>query len=126
MSKFRQPSRGKSGISQTYNDGYVEIYAERDTAQPGLQPKTEKKLKVKLPYEERQLGLRRYYEAKQNQIEVQRVIRVQRCPIAITSQDVARTEDGTQYRIDLVQSMRDVFPPSLDLTLVAYRQESAK
>lgn len=40
----------------------------------------------------------------------------------ITNQDVAITEDGRQYRIDLVQNA-DVYPPSLDLTLAKIEQE---
>lgn len=122
-STYKKPSRGKSEISQAYNSGYVTIYEVTDAAAPGLQPVPALKEKLQLPYEERLLGLRRYYDAKQNQIEVQRVIRVQRTPFPITSQDVAETEDGRKYRIDLVQSMVDVYPPSLDLTLTAYRQE---
>ena len=122
MSKFQQPSRGKSGISQSYNDGYVILYSEKDAAEPGRQPKPKLTQKLKQPYAERQLGIRRYYAAKQNQINIQRVIRVQYTPIPITSQDIAETEDGSRYRIDLVQSVADVYPPSLDLTLVAYVQ----
>ena len=36
---------------------------------------------------------------------------------AVSSQDVAVTEDGKQYRVDLVQIVTDVFPASMDLTL---------
>lgn len=122
MSGFKQPNRGSSRISQTYNDGYVRIYRESDSAAPGRQPVPELTLLIKQPYEERQLGIRRYYEAKQNQMTIQRVLRVQRTSVAISSQDVALTEDGKRYRIDLVQSMQNVYPPSLDLTLVAYSQ----
>ncbi len=31
----------------------------------------------------------------------------------VSSQDVAVTQDGRQYRIDLVQRVQDVFPPSM-------------
>ena len=41
----------------------------------------------------------------------------------VTSQDVAITEDGRQYRIDLVQSVDEVYPPSVDLTLSKVEQE---
>ena len=40
----------------------------------------------------------------------------------ISTQDVAVTEDGRQYRVDWVQSVRDVYPPSVDLTLAAVEQ----
>ena len=57
----------------------------------------------------------------QNQISVERVVR---CPrvAGVTNQDVAQTEDGTYYRIDLVQAVTDVYPPSMDLTLAKYIQ----
>lgn len=74
-----------------------------------------------LRYEERSLGIQRYYAAAQNQIEVERVVRVPRYP-GVTNQDVARTEDGTYYRIDLVQAVVDVYPPCMDLTLAKYTQ----
>ena len=40
----------------------------------------------------------------------------------LSSQDVAITEDGKQYRIDLVQRVMDAFPPAEDLTLVRVTQ----
>ena len=40
----------------------------------------------------------------------------------ITNQDIAETEDGVKYRIDLVQTVDLVYPPSLDLTLTRYEQ----
>ena len=41
----------------------------------------------------------------------------------MSSQDVAVTEDGKQYRIDLVQTTTDVFPESMDLTLLRIEQK---
>ena len=49
------------------------------------------------------------------------MIRVQYRP-GVSSQDVAVTQDGHQYRIDLVQRVQDVFPPSMDLTLAKVEQ----
>ena len=77
--------------------------------------------KVKLPYAEQRLGIQRYYQGMQNQMEIQRVIRVPKS-VPVNSQDVAQTEDGRKYRIDLVQNVLDVYPPSLDLTLVKVSQ----
>jgi acetolactate synthase regulatory subunit len=62
------------------------------------------------------LGVTRYYAAAQAMARVERVIRVQR-RAGINAQMLAITEDGRKYRIDLVQTVQDVFPPSLDLTL---------
>ena len=80
--------------------------------------------KAVLRYEEQRLGIQRYYNAMQNQIQVERVIRVPRAG-QITNQDVAETEDGQRYRIDLVQAVQDVWPPCLDLTLARYSQSNA-
>ena len=59
--------------------------------------------------------------AEQNQIQVQRVVRVPRS-VKITSQDIAETEDGETYRINKVQAVTEGMPPALDLELAAYTQ----
>lgn len=127
--------RQNAQVSQCYNDGVVTIYDVRDDAVAGFIPSPKYQAKVTLPYQERKLGIKRYYDARQNQVRVERVIRVPKPsgvfqpvegpePIRITSQDAARTEDGKLYRIDLVQGVPDVYPPSLDLTLAVYEQNT--
>ena len=74
-----------------------------------------------LRYEECRLGVTRLYQARQTQVEIERVVRVQRRP-DISPQDVAITEDGRQYRIDTVQAAMGTRPPSLDLSLVRITQ----
>ena len=118
---WKAPNRPNHEITQPYNDGMVTIFAAKDVAKPGYAPQVELTKKVTLPYAEQRLGIQRYYDAMQNQIQVERVIRVQRAG-QITNQDVAETEDGRRYRIDLVQSVDNVWPPSLDLTLAKYAQ----
>ena len=119
---WKAPTRPKdNGITQPYTSGLVTIYTVTDSARPGYQPVQTLTQKIQLRYEEQRLGIQRYYKAQQNQIEVERVIRVPRAG-RITNQDVAITEDGRQYRIDLVQNA-DVYPPSLDLTLAKIEQE---
>ena len=113
--------RTDNGITQNLNDGQITIYNAEDNAQPGYYPKISLSPKVKLRYEERSLGIQRYYAASQNQTEIKRVIRVPKYP-DVTNQDVAQTEDGTYYRIDLVQNVVDVYPPCMDLTLAKYTQ----
>ena len=113
--------RTENGVSQNFDDGIVEIYAVSDTASPGYEPKPQLTQKLVLRYEERSLGIRRYYEAMQNQINVERVVRCPRVS-GVTNQDVAQTEDGRYYRIDLVQAVTDVYPPCMDLTLTKYSQ----
>lgn len=109
-------------ISQSYNDGVVTIYRIDDAAAPGYQPKEQPTKLVTLKYENRRVGVQRYYDAKQAQTTVSRVLRVQHTGTEITPQNKAVTEDGHEYRIDLIQFVPDVYPPSDDLTLVAYRQ----
>ena len=41
----------------------------------------------------------------------------------ITNQDVAITEDGRQYRIDMVQTAQGIYPASIDITLAKIEQE---
>ncbi len=114
--------RNDGTVTQNYNDGVVTIYCETDTAKPGFKPQPSLKHKLTLRYEERRLGLQRYYEGRQNQVQIERVLRVPRA-VGVSSQDVAVTEDGKQYRIDLVQAVTDVYPPSMDLTLARIEQK---
>lgn len=119
---WKAPRRPEHKITQDYNDGMVAVLTATDTAQPGYQPVETLTEVVKLPYAQRKLGLYRYYQGRQNQTRVQRVLRVPEPPMEITNRDLARTENGTLYRIDLVQTVPDVWPKSLDLTLAEYTQ----
>ena len=118
---WKAPNRPRNEITQSYNDGVVTIYSVSDVAQPGYQPQIELTEKIKLRYEERSMGLQRYYQAMQNQVQIERVLRVQRTN-KITSQDVAITEDNTRYKIYMVQAVSDVYPPSVDITLSKFEQ----
>ena len=100
----------------------VTVYAVTDAGPPGGLPVETPTKKAVLRYEERRLGLQRYYEGKQNQVDVERVLRTPRLK-GVSSQDLAVTEDGQQYRIDLVQNANDVYPPSMDLTLTRIVQK---
>lgn len=109
-------------INQGYNDGVLTVYAVSDSARPGYQPVEKLLPKAVLRYEEQRLGLQRTYLAKQAQVDVERVVRTPRLP-GVSSQDVAVTEDGRQYLIDLVQSVDGIYPPSMDLTLARLAQK---
>ena len=93
-----------------------------DAARPGYQPEPKLTKKVSLRYEEQRLGIQRYYSGRQNQVDIERVIRTQRVG-NVNNQNVAITEDGRQYRVDLVQSVMDVWPESVDITLAKIEQE---
>ncbi|MBQ0166102.1 MAG: phage head closure protein [Treponema sp.] len=119
---WKKPYRPNADVTQSYNDGILTVYSVADIAQPGYKPVEKLTFKVKVPYEERSLGINRFYSAKQNQTNVERVVRIPKSNVAVTNQDIAITEDGEKYRIDLVQKVSDIFPPSFDLTLEAFTQ----
>ena len=121
MRKWKAPNRPTHEISQAYNDGIVTIYALSDEALPGYRPVPKEDPIATLRYAERKLGIQRYFQGQQNQIQIERVIRVPKS-VKISNQDIAVTEDGEKYRIDLVQLVNDVFPESFDLTLSKYTQ----
>lgn len=118
---YQRPNRPAHDITQPFNSGVVKIYAVANIAAPGYAPKMALKEKVTLRYEEMRLGINRYYQAMQNNIQIERVIR---CPRwgDVTNQDVAITEDGKQYRIDLIQSVDDVYPACIDVSLTKIEQ----
>ena len=109
------PTRPNNEISQSYNDGVVNIYTVTDGAEPGYQPKEQAEHKYTLRFADRALGISRIYLSRQNQAEIERVIRVPR--VSISPQDIAITHDGRKYRIDTVQEIVGIYPPSLDLSL---------
>ena len=114
--KRKKPTRPTNDISQQYNSGLLVVYSVSDEAEVGYQPKPTLAEKVRLRYEELRLGLNRLYLARQDQVEISRVVRVPR-RLEVSPQDVAITEDGRQYRIDSVQAVQDIWPPSMDLSL---------
>ena len=116
--------RERDEITQNFNDGIVTIYTVTDGAASGYMPEPVLTEMVKLCYQERKLGIKRYYSAKQNMIHAERVIRVPSYgTLVINNQQIAETEDGNRHRIDLVQIVPDVYPPCQDITLVDYYQD---
>lgn len=118
----KAPFRPNNEISQAFTDGVVTIYTVKDAAEPGMKPQLDLLPKLLLRYSEQRLGIQRFYSGRQNQVEIERVIRVPATG-KVSSQDIAITEDKEQYRIDLVQRVIDVFPPAEDLTLVRVTQK---
>lgn len=114
--------RTDNGVTQNFGDGVVKIYTVTNSAQPGYQPVPALTLKCVLRYEEQRLGIQRYYTGQQNQIQIERVIRTPRYG-DVTNQDIAVTESGKQYGIDLVQTVTDVYPASQDITLAKIEQQ---
>lgn len=119
---WKAPNRPSHEITQPFNDGVVGLYSVQDGAMPGYRPVPMLALKRRLRYQERYLGINRLYSGRQNQVDIQRILRVMKVP-GVSSQDVAITEDGQQYRIDSVQNVLDVYPPCMDLTLAKVEQK---
>ena len=119
---WRAPNRPNHEITESYNDGIVNIYTVQDGAAPGYRPMPVLVLMKRMRYQERYLGINRLYSGRQNQVDIQRIVRVQKVP-GVSNQNVAITEDGQQYRIDSVQDVIGAYPPSLDLTLATVEQK---
>jgi hypothetical protein len=101
---------------QTYNDGICKLCRLDNVAAPGLMPK--KALTViheRVPFERRKVGVTRFYDAMQENVEITAVIRVPD-HFDVSTQDYCIL-DGKQYGIHQVQEVNDTMPPSRDLSL---------
>lgn len=119
---WKMPDRPEGRITQPLSSGTVNICDVVNAAEPGYKPVDKLLSKGRLRYENQRVGVQRYYQALQNQIQIDRVIRVPKA-FAITSQDVAVTEDGEEYQIRQVQEVLSCWPACLDLTLTRIDQE---
>ncbi len=100
---------------QTYKNGVVTVYELGNIASDGDMPKEGLTLKYTLRYDERTVGINRYYTALQANVRINYVLRCPRLR-SVSTQDIAIPNDGKQYRIDLIQYPEDD-PLSMDLTL---------
>ena len=72
-----------------------------------------------LGFDNKILGFKRYYEARANQIEINRVIKIPAVG-EITNYDFVDINEGSgaiKYGVKMVQRMFETNPPSIDLTL---------
>lgn len=103
--------------TQSFNDGVADIYKVDNTATAGSLPKKKLTLKVSpLCYEERTVGMSRFWVAMQAQTKVTRLLRFPRLD-SIDRADVVIPIDGKQYEIMQVQYPPDIEPPCMDLSL---------
>jgi hypothetical protein len=105
-------------LTQPFNDGVLKVYSVGNIAEPGDLAKSGLTLKFQnaIPYEERTVGITRFYSAKQDQNTIEQLLRIPRMN-GISRNDVVIPIDGEQYRIEQVQSVKDVEPHCLDLSL---------
>lgn len=101
---------------QAFSDGVCAVYGEENVARPGGMPAMEPVLKGKLCYEERTVGMARYAQYLQQDVEISRILRVPR-KIEVSTQDVVVPTDGKKYRVKQVQYPREAVPPCMDLSL---------
>lgn len=105
-------------LTQQFNDGIVNIYSIGNIAAFGNMPKDGLKQPAKvenLRYEERTVGMSRYWTAKQEHAQIEQLIRTQRIN-SVTAHDVAIL-NGQQYDIVQVQYPKETEPPCMDLSL---------
>ena len=110
--------------TQTFNDGILTVYSAGNTADDGNMPKEGLTKKVgPLRFEERIVGMSRFWDAKQSKVEINRLLRVPRND-KVSSQDVVILiggdvipENAIQHEIKQVQYVKGVEPPSMDLSL---------
>jgi len=117
---WKAPTRPNNKITQNFNDGVLSVCNVENIAETGYQPKIGLTVKHRLRYEERVVGFSRYYSALQNQIEIEKVLRVPYRQ-GITNQDVVVLPDCEQYSVQQVQVI-DVYPKCLDLSLSKIEQ----
>ena len=101
---------------QTFNDGVVTFFSVSNTAAAGAMPNETLTFKQSLHYEERTVGITRYYAAKQANARVDYVLRCQKRR-EISTQEVAVPNDGEQYKIIQIQYPDVQGIPVMDLTL---------
>lgn len=103
--------------TQSFNDGVINIYSLDNIALPGNKPKEGLTIKVgPLRYEERIVGMSRFWTAMQAQAKIEKMLRVQRIN-SVSAQDIAIPNDGEQYKIVQIQYPKNVEPSCMDLSL---------
>lgn len=108
--------------TQTFNDGTVCICAVADVSQPGFRPRKCLRQIHVLRYQERTVGVTRFWAAKAAQERVDRVIRVPQCG-GLSIGQVAVLHGGVQYSIQQIQTPVGVVPSVLDLSLRTLEEE---
>jgi len=104
-------------MTQTFNDGVLTIYSVSNDAEPGDMAKDKLTLKVeKLRYDERIVGMSRYWIALQAQKKIDFLVRTPRID-SVNTQDIVVPISGHHYLIKQIQYPKEVFPKSMDLSL---------
>jgi len=105
-----------SGPKNPLNDGVLTVYEVIDAGLPGEMPKKAVRQKYRLRYDERVVGMNRYWVAKQASATIHMMVRCHRLD-DVTTHDVVSLRDGKQYDIVQIQYPPDIFPRMMDLSL---------
>lgn len=98
--------------------GKLTLYRLQDTAPKGMMPHEQLVQLSEEYYEERTVGVTRYYASQGANNRVDALVRIWRLDTVQTN-DYAVLEDGNQYRIDFIQHTLDEDGLAVsDLTLV--------
>ncbi|MBQ7505314.1 MAG: hypothetical protein IJT79_08375 [Ruminococcus sp.] len=93
----------------TFNDGRLMLYQTDDDDQ------ILKESRRPYRYGDRTIGVKRYYAARQNDIELKKVIHIHQNRDVVS--DMAAVIDKTRYKIEQVQHLDDTNPPCTVLSL---------
>jgi hypothetical protein len=121
---WKAPYRPNNKVTQPFNDGFVQIFTVENVAEPGDMPKESLVLKETLRFESQRLGINRLYMSKQNQAEIEAVLRVPNRN-TVSNQDIAimNGDETKQYAVESIQTVMDVWPPSMDIALKRIEQK---
>lgn len=90
----------------TFDDGILKIYGTENGASPGEAPIKKLADPQSYYYHEETVGITRHYEALKTEQVIERVVSIPQ-PAAVNINQIAVFEDGTQYRIRMVQPDTD-------------------
>ena len=101
---------------QTFNDGICSICEKNNISKPGNVPVMGLKKKAeRVPYERRRVGIKRYYDAKQENAQIELILRIPE-KFDVSNQDFC-VVSGNQYGIYQVQDVTDTMPKAKDISL---------
>lgn len=98
----------KCKIFEPFNDGVISIHEIDDDGNAGTE-------KAAIRFQERTVGIRRYYEAMTNKVQIDRLMRIPFRPW-LTTEYLAVTQ-GEVYEIRQVQIIPDTHPKTNDISL---------
>lgn len=90
----------------TFDDGILRIYTVENIAENGAKPKKGLVLRSKFFFGFDVLGVNRYYTALEAKIQLAHVVNIPGWG-GVSVLDIAIMEDGTQYRVQMIQPQLD-------------------